>query len=102
MKVSDSISFPEYQDVSTKVGNANAPKAQGQSDALVTEDAADISTDPKKVQDLKAHLAGLPDVRQEKVEQLRNAIQSGTYEVSPGKIADAMIRDLGGSERSSE
>ena len=102
MKVSDAISLPEYQDVSSKVGSANAPKVQDQSKGILTEDAADFSTDPKKVQDLKAQLANLPDIRQEKVEQLRNAIQSGTYEVSPGKIADAMLRDLGGAGGSSE
>jgi len=102
MKVSDAIPFPEYQDVSSKVGSANAAKVQGQSNEILTEDAADFSTDQQKVQDLKAQLANLPDVRQEKVDQLRNAIQSGTYDVSPGKIADAMVRDLGGVEGSSE
>jgi len=34
-----------------------------------------------------------PEVRQDKVDALRNAIQNGSYQVEPGKIAEAMIRD---------
>jgi negative regulator of flagellin synthesis FlgM len=102
MRVIDSISFPEHQDLSVKVGSANAPKAQGQSAAMLTKDATAFSTDQQKVSDLKAQLANLPDIRQEKVKQLRNAVQTGTYEVSAGKIAEAMLTDLGGLDRSSK
>ncbi len=35
-----------------------------------------------------------PDIRQERVAELRQAIDSGTYSVSNEALADAMMRDL--------
>jgi flagellar biosynthesis anti-sigma factor FlgM len=45
------------------------------------------------VQQLREHLDGIPDVRQERVNGLRQAISQGTFQVSPGKIADAMLAE---------
>jgi flagellar biosynthesis anti-sigma factor FlgM len=38
-----------------------------------------------------ARLAGIPDLRQTRVEALRQAIQAGTYVISPDRIAEAML-----------
>ncbi len=54
-------------------------------------DVANLSTGSEAVQQLKAHLAGVPDVRQQRVNELRQAIGNGTFQVSPAKIADAML-----------
>lgn len=35
-----------------------------------------------------------PEIRTERVAELRASILDGTYQVEPGKLADAMIRDL--------
>ena len=102
MRVSDSLSLPENQDVRSKTGSANGAKIPDQSSVGRTEDATDLSSDLQKVQQLKAQLAHLPDVRQEKVEALKKAVQSGTYEVDAGKIADAMLSDLAGPHSGSK
>ena len=98
MLVTDSISFPENQDItSNKVGGVDAAKVKGQSDSIgLSQDETELSADLKKVQELKTQLATMPEVRQERVQQLKNAISDGTYEVDSGKIADAMITDLAG------
>lgn len=54
-------------------------------------DVASLSTGSDAVQQLKAHLDGIPDVRQQRVNDLRQAIGNGTYQVSPAKIAEAML-----------
>jgi len=62
----------------------------------LSQDETDLSTDLQKVQELKTQLEKMPEVRQEKVQELQNAISNGTYEADSGKIADAMITDLVG------
>ena len=45
---------------------------------------------------LLQRMAEVPDVRQEKVDHLRQAVNEGTYSVSSDQIADAMLNDLNG------
>jgi len=57
-------------------------------------DEVQFSVDREKVQQLKADLDGLPDLRQERVAVLRQAIEAGSYEVPIHQIAQAMSSDL--------
>jgi flagellar biosynthesis anti-sigma factor FlgM len=52
-----------------------------------------FSVDTISVGALQAKALATPEVRQEKVQSLRDAIRNGSYEVDPAKIADAMLRD---------
>lgn len=54
------------------------------------EDKATLSGD--RVTALTAEVLGFAEVRQAKVEALRQAIQNGDYTIEPSKIAEAMIR----------
>jgi len=54
--------------------------------------------DGEKVQQLKSGLAAVPDVRQDRVAALQQAITSGSYNVSGPQIAQAMSSDLLGGE----
>lgn len=54
-------------------------------------DVAHLSTGSDAVQNLKARLANIPDVRQERVDSLRQAVSSGSFQVSPTSIAEAML-----------
>ena len=102
MRVSDSLSVPENQDVRSTAGGANATKIADQSNVGRSEDATNLSSNLQMVQQLKTQLENLPDVRQEKVEALQKAVQSGTYEVSADKIADAMLMDFAGPSSGSK
>ena len=57
------------------------------SDTVVISDAA------KKVQEARSQLIDIPDVREEKVSELRNQIQNGTYQIDADKIAGKMIKE---------
>jgi len=99
MRVSGSISFPENPEVTGKVGGVDAHKVSGRAESPgFKQDETNLSADLQKVQELKAQLANLPDVRPEKVQSLQRAVSNGTYQVDSGKIADAVITDLGGKE----
>jgi flagellar biosynthesis anti-sigma factor FlgM len=58
-----------------------------------------FSIDREKVQRLKSDLDGMPDVRQERVAVLRQALEAGSYKVPNPQIAQAMFSDLLGREQ---
>ena len=46
------------------------------------------------MQQLKANLAQVPEVRQERVDALRQAMSNGSYQVSDQQLSDAIGSDL--------
>jgi negative regulator of flagellin synthesis FlgM len=50
-----------------------------------------LSTTAKDVQNLKNAISKLPDVREEKVQALRDQIEKGTYRVDADKVAEKMV-----------
>ena len=45
-----------------------------------------------EVEELKAVIAHMPDVREDRVAELKRQIENGTYHVSSEEIADSMMR----------
>ncbi len=54
---------------------------------------SDISEEAQLGARLMDQFAAIPDVRDERVAQLRSVIQSGAYSVTSEETADAMVRD---------
>jgi negative regulator of flagellin synthesis FlgM len=78
---------------STQRGQTAAAAIAGASaEPEVGEDKATLSTDSTNIQALTAKAMESSEVRQERVEALRQAVQNGTYKIEPDKIAEAMIR----------
>jgi flagellar biosynthesis anti-sigma factor FlgM len=61
---------------------------------LDVEDQAQLSGAHAQVQALVAQASQLPEVRQERVQALRQAIQSGQYQSTPEKVATAMFAHM--------
>ena|SRR5205085_11674968 len=57
-------------------------------------DEARFSFDPTRIRNLENHVIAQPEVRQEKVDSLRQTLGKGEYSVSDGQIADAIFADL--------
>ena len=58
---------------------------------LAGEDQAQLSGIHIRGQALAAQISQLPEVRQERVQALRQAIQNGQYQASPEKVAGALF-----------
>lgn len=56
-------------------------------------DTVALSDTAKKIQEAQKQLETISDVRVDKVAQLKNQIEKGTYEMDEEKIADKMLRD---------
>jgi negative regulator of flagellin synthesis FlgM len=68
-------------------------KAAGkQSGAPNIEDKATLSSDALSVSSLEAQVLAAPEVRQDKVEALRQQVQNGQYKVDPDQIAKAILK----------
>jgi len=73
-----------------KVEDRSSEKA-GAANNLVPEEKVNLSTTAKDVQNLKNAISKLPDVREEKVQALKDQIEKGTYRVDADKVADKMV-----------
>ena len=62
-------------------------KGAAKTDTVVISDAA------KRIQEIRNQLDEIPDVREDKVAQLRNQIENGTYKINADKIAEKIIQE---------
>lgn len=80
-------------------GRTSAPNSTNQvgstpASSALGEDQAQLSGMHAQVQTLVAQAAQLPDMRQEKVNALRQVVQAGSYQPTSDQIADAMVEHL--------
>lgn len=54
-------------------------------------DRVSLSNESKDMQIAEDSVNAISDVRQDKVNEIKQAVESGNYEIDPGKIADKMI-----------
>jgi len=88
-------------DLSTRLHNLDgqdqhtekARKAEKET-ARPMSDRIELSVRSREILHLDELIRSIPDVREQRVEQVRQAIESGTYNVSAEKVAE---RILGGS-----
>jgi len=94
MKIDASHTYP--QPIGPQgVGTTGAAPGQNEGvSANLSTDQAQCSVDSTKLQQLKSSLAGVPEVRQDRVAALQQAIASGSYKVSGQQIAESMSSDL--------
>ena len=75
---------------------ATSPAASETSEATSSSqvDRTRLSFDQAKVAALEAKVMAAPEMRQEKVEPLQQAVANGSYPVDTHKVADAMAAEL--------
>ena len=69
-------------------------KAKAENAIESSDDETQLSSDATFASDLNQRLNDVPEVRQAKVDRLREAVQSGTYGATSEQIAGAMFDDL--------
>jgi negative regulator of flagellin synthesis FlgM len=95
MKVSDVKDMsaqvvPQYQKSDSYTASSDKPAANT---AAKPEEKVDLSTMAKNIQQAKNALSKLPDVREEKVQEIKSQVEKGTYNVSGEKIAGKMVEE---------
>jgi flagellar biosynthesis anti-sigma factor FlgM len=99
MRINLNPGSPEVSDAakptSTPDSRGGVSAASGKTSSGV--DRAELSLDQVRVSALAAKINDLPEVRQEKVAALADAIHSGNYNVSPEQTAEAMLSEMLGN-----
>jgi flagellar biosynthesis anti-sigma factor FlgM len=96
MRIDAALPLPENQPT-TKVASSGSSVPQNNSAPVGSgQDQAQLSADRNTLQNLKAKVAQVPEIRQDRVNTLRAAISSGSYQVSDQQLANAMGSDLAG------
>ena len=90
MKIDLSGSSPEPI-VTTPANSQDAASASRA--RLAGEDTTSLSYDHANIGSLTSQAMSTADVRQEKVDALRQAIRGGQYKVEPDKVADAILQE---------
>jgi len=80
-----------YYKINEKKVNSEPEKQV--SDSVVQEEKVSLSSAARDIQQAKKAIEKLPDVREEKVRELRDQIETGSYDVSGEKIAEKMINE---------
>ena len=90
-KVDDAAlqALQQYQKVD-KVQNESNQKVNG---SAAPEEKVNLSTKARDIQQLQNAVNRLPDVREEKVRDLKDQVDKGTYAVNGQKIAEKMVSE---------
>ncbi|MGA1869013.1 MAG: flagellar biosynthesis anti-sigma factor FlgM [bacterium] len=56
-------------------------------------DEIDISPEAQNLQKIHSQLEDIPDVRLQRVNELKQMINEGTYEIDPSKVATKILRE---------
>ncbi|RJQ45417.1 MAG: flagellar biosynthesis anti-sigma factor FlgM [Nitrospiraceae bacterium] len=69
-----------------KKKNVGKPESEG--------DKISVSGTAKEISELKAAIDQLPDIRTDKVDALKKAIDTGNYNIDPRKIAEKILEEI--------
>jgi len=93
MKVSDikDVNAQMIQQYQRNENTTQAVDKQAGSAAVKPSEKVDLSTKAREIQQAKVEVSKLPDVREEKVQEIKDQVDKGTYNVSGEQIANKMV-----------
>jgi negative regulator of flagellin synthesis FlgM len=87
-----SIASVVYQN-QISIAQSRKGRKSGHSATGVVDDKVRLSARAREVQEAANAMAKIPDVREEKVQQVKMEVDSGTYKVVGNKVARDMLRE---------
>lgn len=70
---------------------ATKPKKVNETNKEKTREKYEVSKSGQDYQTAKAAIKASPDIREDKINDIKNALNTGTYNVSAQEIADKMV-----------
>jgi len=87
------------QQTNTRGTQASQSEEAHETGGVDTDDQFQPSPTLDQVQRLKAQLAQVPEIRNERVSSLSQKIQQGTYNPTNQQIANAMVSEIGSAKQ---
>lgn len=93
MKISDikDVNAQMIQQYQRNESVISAVDKQAGAAAVKPEETVDLSTMARDIQQAKVEVSKAPDVREEKVQEIKSQVEKGTYNVSGEQIANKMV-----------
>jgi negative regulator of flagellin synthesis FlgM len=88
----DSVNIEAYVNQVQEKDKVDAASEQPEKQQ-VKADTVELSDMGKRVQEAHRQLDSIPDIREDKVAELKEQVENGTYEVDAEKVADKMLKD---------
>ena len=93
MRIDNFNSSPN--ELSSELSSQSVSKQSGvQATPAGAEDRATLTSDSTSLNSLLSTAMSTPEVRQGTVDSLRDAVNSGTYQLDPSKIAASMVNEF--------
>ncbi len=86
------LNTPDQQSISAEQAKKPSTAAPNQSEPSPAVDKTALAQDRVTLSALATQVLGQPEVRQDRVDSLRQSIKSGQYKLDPHEIADAILR----------
>jgi negative regulator of flagellin synthesis FlgM len=80
-RIRQSEGTPQQQELESKPSQPNVEKVE-------------ISPQAKEIQRLKTTLNEIPDVRSEKIEEVRQAMETGKYQVDLNAVSERILKSM--------
>lgn len=87
-----SVNLEAYQK-SIRDKNRVQESAKQPAEGVTKEDKVVLSAEVRRIQEAKKLLDSIPDIREEKVAQIKAQIENGTYQVEEKKLAQKMMKE---------
>lgn len=72
----------------------DSPRSQKLPQSSTSQKGITLTEEANEIQHLIQTINTLPDVRQERINHIKTALQSGTYQIDSRNLADKIIKDL--------
>lgn len=86
--------FPQIKTEKVQAKRSGPPVASTPASSSLPTDRVVLSGGSLEVQKAKELLANTPEVRADRVEELKERIAKGEYQVDPNRLADKMMSSL--------
>lgn len=96
MKINGGGQYSPIQSLLQRIRSENEPKVSQLQESTRQQqtEKVEISRRAREIQKLEALLEELPEVRQQRVEEIRTMIQEGRYRVDLEKLSDRILQAL--------
>jgi len=94
VRIDPNLGISEQQPTDRVGGASSASRPAPSAASGSGSDEATLSPDALRLSELSSTLASVPEIRQDRVAPLRQAISNGTYAPTNDQIAQAMMNDF--------
>ncbi len=91
MKIQGNNQLPEVREPTLR---QTVEKSESEKASVPQDDSVRISSGAKEAQKIMTEIEKVPDVREDRVRELKAAIDAGTYNVSGEAVAEKMIKEF--------